>query len=112
MNEAYVNAGMDPIYDDPSKAGVGTNWQNEIYNENAPIMNHQASISGGGDKGSYFLSFGYLDQEGIVGGKDKSDYKRYSLRFNNTYNVFENKANKFFRSFKVGTDHIQRYFGE
>lgn len=41
---------MDPIYDDPSKAGVGTNWQNEIYNENAPIMNHQASISGGGDK--------------------------------------------------------------
>ena len=30
MNEAYVNAGMDPIYDDPSKAGVGTNWQNEI----------------------------------------------------------------------------------
>lgn len=46
MNEAYVNAGMDPIYDDPSKAGVGTNWQNEIYNENAPIMNHQASISG------------------------------------------------------------------
>ncbi|WP_262055160.1 hypothetical protein [Parabacteroides distasonis] len=37
MNEAYVNAGMDPIYDDPSKAGVGTNWQNEIYNENAPI---------------------------------------------------------------------------
>ncbi len=104
MNEAYVNAGMDPIYDDPSKAGVGTNWQNEIYNENAPIMNHQASISGGGDKGSYFLSFGYLDQEGIVGGKDKSDYKRYSLRFNNTYNVFENKANKFFRSFKVGTN--------
>ena len=59
---------------------------------------------GGGDKGSYFLSFGYLDQEGIVGGKDKSDYKRYSLRFNNTYNVFENKANKFFRSFKVGTN--------
>ena len=118
MNEAYVNAGMDPIYDDPSKAGVGTNWQNEIYNENAPIMNHQASISGGGDKGSYFLSFGYLDQEGIVGGKDKSDYKRYSLRFNNTYNVFENKANKFFRSFKgryeprIYTDHIQRYFGE
>ena len=104
MNEAYVNAGMDPIYDDPSKAGVGTNWQNEIYNENAPIMNHQASISGGGDKGSYFLSFGYLDQEGIVGGKDKSDYKRYSLRFNNTYNVFENKTNKFFRSFKVGTN--------
>ena len=104
MNEAYVNAGMDPIYDDPSKAGVGTNRQNEIYNENAPIMNHQASISGGGDKGSYFLSFGYLDQEGIVGGKDKSDYKRYSLRFNNTYNVFENKTNKFFRSFKVGTN--------
>lgn len=36
--------------------------------------------------------------------KDKSDYKRYSLRFNNTYNVFENKTNKFFRSFKVGTN--------
>ena len=80
-------------------------------------MNHQASISGGGDKGSYFLSFGYLDQEGIVGGKDKSDYKRYSLRFNNTYNVFENKANKFSvvssrYEPRIYTDHIQRYFGE
>ena len=104
MNEAYVNAGMDPIYDNPSSAGIGTNWQDEIYNENAPIMNHQASISGGGDKGTYFLSFGYLNQEGIVGGEGKSDYQRYSLRFNNTYNVFENKTNKFFQSFKVGAN--------
>ena len=101
MNEAYVNAGMDPIYDNPSAAGVGTNWQDEIYNENAPIMNHQASISGGGEKGTYFLSFGYLDQEGIV---QRSDYKRYTFRFNNTYQIFENKNNKFFRGLKVGAN--------
>ena len=77
----YVNAGMDPIYDDPSKAGVGTNWQNEIYNENAPIMNHQASISGGGDKGSYFLSFGYFRSRRNCWKEEKisPDYKRYNV---------------------------------
>lgn len=104
MNEAYVNVGKDPLYKNPGGVGVGTNWQNEIYNKNAPIMNHQASISGGNDKSQYFLSFGYLKQEGIVGGKGKSDYERYSFRFNNTYNVFKNEERRFFRGFRIGTN--------
>ena len=96
MNEAYINAGMDPIYDNPAKVGKGTDWQSLIFNDNAPVINHNASISGGNEKGSYFLSFGYLDQEGIVA-KDKSDYKRYNFRLNSAYNIFESNDRSFLK---------------
>jgi TonB-linked SusC/RagA family outer membrane protein len=63
-----------------------TSW----VNYDAPVQNHQISVSGGNDRATYFVSFGYFDQEGIVGGNyDRSNYERYSIRANNTYNVFE-----------------------
>ncbi|UXX79875.1 SusC/RagA family TonB-linked outer membrane protein [Reichenbachiella carrageenanivorans] len=37
------------------------------------------SISGGGDKSTFFFSFGKLDQEGII---RNSDYNRYNVRLN------------------------------
>ena len=103
MNEAYINAGMDPIYDNPAKVGKGTDWQSLIFNDNAPVINHNASISGGNEKGSYFLSFGYLDQEGIVA-KDKSDYKRYNFRLNSAYNIFESNDRSFLKKMRVGVN--------
>lgn len=103
MNEAYINAGMDPIYDNPAKVGKGTDWQSLIFNDNAAVINHNANISGGNEKGSYFLSFGYLDQEGIVA-KDKSDYKRYNFRVNSAYNIFESNDRSFLKKMRVGVN--------
>ena len=97
---AYVNAGGPYLRMILRKGEIGDELAHEIENENAPTLESSSRGIEWVVIARYFLSFGYLDQEGIVGGKDKSDYKRYSLRFNNTYNVFENKANKFFRSFK------------
>ena len=38
----------------------------------------------------YFLSLGYFNQEGIVGGNyGRSNYERLSVRSNSTYKVFE-----------------------
>ena len=75
MNEGNLNAGYAPIYNDPYSYGTGTNWQNEVFNYNAPMQNHQFSISSANDKTNYYTSFGYFSQDGIVGGNyDRSNY--------------------------------------
>ena len=105
MNESQINDGYAPYYtqDEINAAGKGTDWQEETFYKNAPIQNHQVNVSGGTEKASYFLSLGYYDQAGIVGGNyDKSNYNRWSVRTNGTYNVFEDKSRSFLNNVKVG----------
>lgn len=105
MNEALANDGQTPRYtaEQVAAAGKGTDWQDETFNYNAPVENHQFSIQGGNDEGSYFLSFGYYNQEGIVGGNyGKSNYERYSIRANNNYTVFEADDRNFLNKVRVG----------
>ncbi len=107
MNEAQINDGNLPRYNNEqlSAAGTGTDWQDETFYYNAPVQNHQVSVSGGSNKGSYFLSFGYFDQAGIVGGNyDKSNFERYSLRSNSTYNIFETKERNFLNNIQLGVN--------
>lgn len=40
-----------------------TNWQDVLYNDNAPVQNHQLSISGASEKFNYYLSLGYYKSE-------------------------------------------------
>ncbi len=103
MNEGYLNSGQPIPYADPYSYGKGTNWQNEVFNKNAPIVNHQLSLSGGTDKVSYFVSAGYLNQEGIVGGNfDRSNYERLSLRSNTSYKLLDTKDRNFLNKFTLG----------
>lgn len=108
MNEAQVNDGNVPRYSADYIAGFqgnGTDWQDEVFNYNAPVQQHQVSVSGGNDKINYFLSLGYFDQEGIVGGDyDRSNYNRWSLRSNSTYTVFEANDRTFLNKLKVGVN--------
>ena len=107
MNEMDVNDGNAPRYtqEQIANAGKGTDWQDETFNYDAPIQQHQVSISGGSDKVQYFLSLGYFNQEGIVGGDyGKSNYERWSLRSNSTYTVFEDNSRKFLNKLKVGVN--------
>lgn len=87
-NEALTNAGLAPAFSNPESLGEGTDWQGTIFNNNAIIQNHELSISGGNSKSTYYFSFGYLDQEGIVA-TDISHYKRLNLRLNATHQVNE-----------------------
>ena len=108
MNESYANAypGENPLFKNPSQAGKGTDWQKEVFNKNAPVMNHQLSISGGNEKDVYYLSVGYLSQDGIVGGNyNRSNYDRLNVRLNNTYTVFDSsKERKVLNMLKIGTN--------
>ncbi|MGX5816590.1 TonB-dependent receptor [Chitinophaga lutea] len=85
-NEAALNSGGAAPYADPASFGKGTDWQSTIFNNSASRTNHELSISGGGEKSTFYTSFGYLDHEGIVA-SDISRYKRFNLRLNSTYKI-------------------------
>ncbi len=48
---------------------------------------HNVTVQGGGDKSRYFVSFGYLGQEGNI---DNFDYNRYNVRANIESNLAKN----------------------
>lgn len=81
LNEASVNSGGELIFPDISQLGKGTNWQKEVI-EDAPIFSANLSASGGSETGSYFISAGYLTQEGVIGGGDKSFFDRANVTAN------------------------------
>lgn len=71
--------GKDDQWDnDPFKrAFANTDWYKELYKDNNFSQEHNASISGGNDKVSYYASIGYLDYNGML--RHGSDgLKRYN----------------------------------
>ncbi len=99
QNEKYINGGQAPLYADPYNlvdangnkvVGFGTDWQKQVFYDNAPIMQHDVTISGATDNLNYYLSLGYYTQDGIVGGNyGQSNYDRLTIRSNNTYTAFD-----------------------
>ncbi len=92
MNERYANGYTDTTkpYDLPyknvSSYGAGTDWQKEIFNNNAQRTGHELSLSGGNDVSTFYVSFGLLDQEGIVA-TPISNYNRKNIRLNSTHKI-------------------------
>ncbi len=86
LNEATVAGGGAIRFSNPQQYGEGTNWQNEVFSNSAPIKNHELSLAAGTEKSTYFASFGYFDQEGIVA-PDHSQFKRLTARFNSNHKI-------------------------
>jgi TonB-linked SusC/RagA family outer membrane protein len=63
-----------------------TDWYGQIL-RNAWSHNHNFSLSGGSERTTHFLGFGYLEDEGIV---LNNKFKRFNIRANTDY-----KINKF-----------------
>ena len=85
-NESSLAAGNGMPYANPDALGKGTDWQSAIFNNSARIQDHELSISGGNDKSTYYASFGFFNQEGIVA-TDISKYKRFTVRLNSAHKV-------------------------
>ncbi|RDI13252.1 SusC/RagA family TonB-linked outer membrane protein [Flavobacterium sp. AG291] len=83
QNERYANGGKALPFPDVSGIGVGTDWQDEVFNKGVPLVNHDLTISGGGEKITYSVSGSHLDQEGIIGG-NKSSFERNTGRLSLT----------------------------
>ena len=81
LNEASMAAGEGLIYPNLSDLGKGTNWQEAVIND-ATVINHTVTASGGSDKTSFYVSAGYLGQDGVVGPSDKSFFNRTNFTTN------------------------------
>ncbi len=86
MNEGARNAGQNEPFDANEIPPHDTNWQDHLFQDNAPMMNHEVSVTGGGEKSTYASSLSYFSQEGIIGGS-KSQFDRISARLNTTHEV-------------------------
>jgi len=91
-NEQYANGytgggnGFQLPFANVASLGKGTNWQDQIFNNNAQRSQHELNLSGGSDKSTFYMSFGLLDQEGIVL-SDISGYHRKTIRLNSDHKV-------------------------
>jgi len=70
----------------PSWAG-NTNWYTAIT-RNAPIQNHDITLSGGTDNAKYFAAVGVFQQKGIV---IYTDANKYTGRFNSEFTFLKER---------------------
>ncbi len=86
VNPHYLDPNAPASFYQISRASQGTDWYDEIVSS-ALTAKHNLSVGGGGDIGNYFLSLGYLNQQGIV---MQTYLERYSIRANTNFNVNDN----------------------
>ena len=89
MNAAEYKKYNDMAYTEGIKSGSwsgalqqhaanDTDWQDEVF-QTGIVQDYNVSLSGGGDSGTYFVSGGYYDNEGVTYG---NSFNRYSFRVN------------------------------
>lgn len=85
-NESRAASNLPLQFPNPESYGVGTNWQEAIFNDRAYRFGHDVSLSGGNNVSTFYVSFGVLEQEGIVASK-VSSYNRKNIRLNSTHKI-------------------------
>ena len=94
LDEQAINSGKQPydwsayksIYNADGSV-VDTDWVDQMFRKNAQTGSYNIGVTGGSKTGNYALTLGYMNQEGIVGGKDVSNYERYNFRVNSDWQV-------------------------
>ncbi|MBP3246409.1 MAG: TonB-dependent receptor [Prevotella sp.] len=77
LDDAVKQYGWNPNTD--------TDWLKEYF-EDTWVQQHTLSFQGGNDRGSYFLSTSYVNQNGIVKG-NKDRYERLTAQINADYKI-------------------------
>ncbi len=89
LNEAQQNVGLNPTYSE-EEIGIArngsdqnyyanTDWMDAIYKDYAPQQSHNLSVNGGAENISYYISYGYLKEGGLVTG-DNYQANRHNIR--------------------------------
>lgn len=68
---------------------IDTDWIDQMFHDNAITQSYTLGVSGGSANSTYAMSVGYLNQEGIVGGPEVSNYSRYNFRINSDHKLFD-----------------------
>ena len=64
---------------------TNTDWTKVAF-ENSKMLKHNVAFTGGGDRGNYYLSLTYLNNNGIVKG-DTDSYQRLTATINSEYKI-------------------------
>lgn len=123
MDESNINSGGAP-YDWNSMSSIyradgsliDTDWLGEMFSNGAKTQSYTLGVTGGSATSTYAISAGYLNQEGIVGGKDVSNFSRYNFRVNSDHKLFGELIQigeqvSFVYSKQKGQDIGNQYFG-
>lgn len=101
------------IYNQKTGELNDTNWMDAMFKDNAPQESYTVGVTGGTEVSTYVVSLGYYNQEGIVGGKDASNYERYNFRVNleqklygNFLKIGENISMAYVKSRGIGTGNM------
>ena len=97
VNRARSFQGLGPAYDSTAvsnyELGVegyeGNDWYDATFKKNAFTQTHNFSATGGTDKVTYFSSFGYQEDGGILKSGDLG-YNKYTFRTNLTAKLTKN----------------------
>lgn len=95
MDESNINSGGGP-YDWDAMSSIrradgsliDTDWLGEMFHNGAKSQSYTVGITGGSEASTYAISAGFLNQEGIVGGPEVSNYSRYNFRVNSDHKLF------------------------
>lgn len=90
---SYVNAGItdeasifDPVELASIATGTDTDWFELLWSNSAFSTSHNLTFNASGKKMGSMLTLGYLDQGSLI---ETAGYRRYSLNFNNVFNLTE-----------------------
>ncbi len=89
-NADLLQKGWDTVGDPYGGTIIFKDHSGEIADlifRNTRTNDHYVNVTGGNDRGKYFASFNYYDEDGVIVG---SDYKRYSANLNGSYKVRPN----------------------
>jgi len=89
MNEQALNSGSALFDFDSMGTLANTNWINQMFKDDAKTENYSLNVNGGSEASRYALSLNYTSQEGVVGGKDVSNYERYGFRINTEHKLYK-----------------------
>ncbi|MBO5507483.1 MAG: TonB-dependent receptor [Bacteroides sp.] len=97
MDESNINSGgapydwngMNSIYHTDGSL-IDTDWLDQMFADGSITQSYTLGITGGSATSTYAMSAGYLNQEGIVGGADVSNFSRYNFRVNSNHKLFDN----------------------
>lgn len=95
----YVSAASGTLV---NPGGTSTDWYGQILRAGFQ-QNHGLSVSGGGEKSTYFVSAGYFTDQGIV---IDNQYKRVSFRANNDFTFSPHVRAGFSASYANGNNRI------
>ncbi len=84
LSDINVESGGDVLSttDEIASIGAGYDWQDIIFRDSY-IQNQQLSMSGGGEKSTYYVGLNYLKNDGVL---LETGEKKYNARLNYTLN--------------------------